>query len=282
MNNQVAKQQNAQPPTTIQSKSLLGIMASKFHINADQFKNTVLNTCFPNGRANTEELAAFLMVANEYSLNPLTKEIYAFPAKGGGIVPIVSIDGWMNLINSNPQFDGMEFDDQLDDKGNLVSVTCKIFRKDRSRPTSVTEYMDECIRPSIDTWKKWPRRMLRHKAAIQCARYAFGFSGIYDPDEGERIKDVNPTPTTIQEKAQHHINKAQETIDALTDEEYKEVLNRLEISAEQGGMEALQAEWSKLTNSERAQLSKDFKRVRTIAEDRDAGINVHTGEVIND
>ncbi|MCL6229905.1 recombinase RecT [Bartonella bilalgolemii] len=29
--------------------------------------------------------------------------------------------------------------------------------------------------------------MLRHKAVIQCARYAFGFSGIYDEDEAERI-----------------------------------------------------------------------------------------------
>ncbi len=31
--------------------------------------------------------------------------------------------------------------------------------------------------------------MLRHKALIQGARYAFGFAGIYDEDEGERIKD---------------------------------------------------------------------------------------------
>lgn len=37
--------------------------------------------------------------------------------------------------------------------------------------------------------------MLRHKAMIQAARYAFGFSGIYDEDEGSKIaemRDVTP------------------------------------------------------------------------------------------
>ena len=31
-------------------------------------------------------------------------------------------------------------------------------------------------------------RMLRHKAIIQCARIAFGFSGITDEDEGRVIR----------------------------------------------------------------------------------------------
>jgi hypothetical protein len=42
--------------------------------------------------------------------------------------------------------------------------------------------------------------MLRHKALIQAARYAFGFSGIVDPDEWERSpeslgpRDITPAP----------------------------------------------------------------------------------------
>jgi hypothetical protein len=32
--------------------------------------------------------------------------------------------------------------------------------------------------------------MLRHKVLIQCARVAFGYAGVYDPDEGERIRDA--------------------------------------------------------------------------------------------
>lgn len=178
-------------------RSLLADMASRYNMEPKAFADTLRATVVPP-KATNEEFAAFLMVAREYSLNPITKEIYAFPKQGGGIQPIVSVDGWANLINSHPQCDGFEFEDHLNDKGDLVSVTCRIYRKDRSRPTSATEYMVECKRET-STWKQWPRRMLRHKALIQAARYAFGFAGIVDPDEAERfttapqrIRDVTP------------------------------------------------------------------------------------------
>jgi hypothetical protein len=104
------------------------------------------------------------------------------------------VDGWLKLINQHQSFDGMEFDDAFDDKGSLVSVTCKMYRKDRSHPTVVTEYMSECVR-ATDTWRKWPARMLRHKATIQAARYSFGFAGIMEPDEAERMADRAPVQT---------------------------------------------------------------------------------------
>jgi phage recombination protein Bet len=166
-------------------RSLLAEMASRYGMEPKTFADTLRATVVPKDTSN-EEFAAFLVVAREYDLNPLTKEIYAFPKRGGGIVPIVPIDGWTNIINSHPALDGIEFDDHLDDKQKLTAITCRIWRKDRAKPIVVTEYMTECARDT-DTWKKWPRRMLRHKALIQCARYAFGFAGIVDPDEAERM-----------------------------------------------------------------------------------------------
>ena len=170
--------------------SLLTAMAKKYDMEAQTFANTLRATVVPKNITN-EEFAAFLMVAKQYGLNPITKEIFAFPKQGGGIQPIVSVDGWANLINSQPQCDGVEFVDNIDDKGNLVSITCQIYRKDRSRPTTATEYMEECRRDT-PTWKQWPRRMLRHKALIQAARYAFGFAGIVDPDEADRLPADQP------------------------------------------------------------------------------------------
>lgn len=168
--------------------SLIATMAGQYQMDPKAFADTVKATCLP-ATASPEEFAAFLMVANTYKLNPVIREIYAFPKKGGGLQPIVGIDGWMSLINSHPSCDGMEFDDQFDDKGKLASITCRIHRKDRKHPTMVTEYMEECKRPT-EPWTKWPARMLRHKAAIQCARYAFGFAGIIDPEEAERSPEV--------------------------------------------------------------------------------------------
>ncbi len=168
-------------------RSVLVTMATRYGMEPRAFEATLRATVVPKDTS-PEQFAAFLLVAREYSLNPILKEIYAFPTRGGGIQPIVSIDGWSNLVNSHPQCDGFDFEDHIDSAGALVSITCRMYRKDRKHPIVATEYMAECRR-ATDTWRQWPRRMLRHKALIQAARYAFGLSGIADPDEGARAHD---------------------------------------------------------------------------------------------
>ena len=196
--------------------SSTGLIASLSHsagLDPAEFTNTLKKTVMP-GNITNEQFIAFLMVAKKYDLNPITKEIYAFPAKGG-IQPIVSIDGWLKIINSDKQFDGMEFVDGMVD-GQLVSVTCRIFRKDRTHATELTEYMSECNR-GTQPWKDYPARMLRHKATIQCARYAFGLSGIYDPDEGERIAESVDTSSG-------EIINGEVIVEYCSDEKFESVL----------------------------------------------------------
>src|SRR5215216_3446861 len=166
-------------------RSITADMAGRYGMEAAAFEQTLRATVVPKG-ATREEFAAFLMVAKEHGLNPVTREIYAFPKKGGGIQPIVGVDGWANIINSHPAFDGMTFEDHQDDRGNVGAITCRIYRKDRAHPVEATEYLAECKR-GTEPWTNWPRRMLRHKAMIQAARYAFGFAGIVDPDEADRF-----------------------------------------------------------------------------------------------
>lgn len=158
-------------------------LAKQFNYNEEpaQLIQTLKATAF-KGNVSDDQFNALLFVATQHSLNPFTNEIYAFPSNGG-IVPVVGVDGWARIINGNSQFDGMEFEQDAE------SCTCKVYRKDRSHPVSVTEFMEECKRDT-KPWKSHPRRMLRHKAMIQAARLAFGFAGIYDEDEAERIKDA--------------------------------------------------------------------------------------------
>ena len=47
-------------------------------------------------------------------------------------------------------------------------------------------------------------RHVRHKAMIQCARLAFGFVGIYDEDEGERI--IQGDATIVRSEAIDELN----------------------------------------------------------------------------
>lgn len=172
--------------------SPFAVMAGRLNLDegatTQLMKNTLMKAKGGNAQVSDEELITFLSIANEYQLNPLSKEIYAFNNRGA-IQPIVSVDGWLKIINSHKQFNGMEFVDSIVD-GAITAVTCRIFRKDREHPTEVTEYMNECRGPS-EPWKKWPARMLRHKATIQASRYAFGLSGIIDPDEAERYEQTD-------------------------------------------------------------------------------------------
>lgn len=158
-------------------------LAKQFNYNEEpaQLIQTLKATAF-KGNVSDDQFNALLFVATQHGLNPFTNEIYAFPSNGG-ITPVVGVDGWARIINGNSQFDGMEFEQDAE------SCTCRIYRKDRSHPVSVTEFMEECKRDT-KPWKSHPRRMLRHKAMIQAARLAFGFAGIYDEDEAERIKDA--------------------------------------------------------------------------------------------
>ena len=160
--------------------SLVAKIASKYEVDPDKMMATLKATAF-KGNVSNEQMLALLVVADQHNLNPFTRELFAFPDKANGIVPVVSVDGWSRIINDHPQFDGVEF--KQDDE----QCTAIIYRKDRSHPTSITERMSECRR-NTSTWTSHPWRMLRHKALIQCARLAFGFSGIYDPDEADRIR----------------------------------------------------------------------------------------------
>ena len=157
-------------------------LSAKFGMGEEANVLETLKATAFKGQVNDAQMTALLIVANQYGLNPWTKEIYAFPDKNNGIVPVVGVDGWSRIMNDHPDFDGMDFEQ------NDESCTCRIYRKGRSHPIQVTEYMSECKR-NVGPWTTHPKRMLRHKAMIQCARLAFGFVGIYDEDEAARITE---------------------------------------------------------------------------------------------
>lgn len=173
--------------------SVLVRMAGKYGVDAEKMLATLKATAF-RGDVSNEQMMALLVVADQYDLNPWTKEIFAFPDRNNGIVPVVGVDGWSRIINTNPQFDGMDFvDGPLGNHSIPEWIECVIHRKDRTHPIRLREYFEEVYR-DVGPWKSHPRRMLRHKAMIQCARLAFGFVGVYDQDEAERIIEVQPLP----------------------------------------------------------------------------------------
>ena len=222
-----------------------------------ELANTLKATAF-KGQVSDAQMAALLIVASQYKLNPWTKEIYAFPDRQNGIVPVVGVDGWARIINSHPQFDGMEF--EQDDQ----ACTCIMYRKDRSRPVRVTEFMAECRREGVGPWKSHPRRMLRHKAMIQCARLAFGFGGIYDQDEAERINEA--AAPTVQ-----HMGAS----DVVQEPSSPELVAKAEAAATQG-LKSYQQFWGATVPTDRRSLTAGghHERLKRAAADADAARTV--------
>tara|TARA_R100000808_G_C2145621_1_gene153471 strand:+ start:1505 stop:2131 length:627 start_codon:yes stop_codon:yes gene_type:complete len=186
MTDQIATQNGSQP-------SALALMADRCNVEPTKLLKTLKETVFKG--ASDEELLALVVVSNRYGLDPLTKQIYAFPNRSGGIVPVVSADGWFSMMNQHPRFAGVEAEMAFDKDGKPESCTATLWLTGTDKPVKVTEYYGECFRKT-EPWQQMPSRMLRHKAICQAARIAFGFSGVYDEDEGRDIAQSVQKRTT--------------------------------------------------------------------------------------
>lgn len=154
------------------------------------------NTIMP--KASDEEMAAFALVCSSYKLNPLTREVYAFPTKSGGIMPMIGIDGWLKIAHQHEDYNGMSWAEGADADDRWCE--CTVYLKSTpEHPVTIREYLSEC-RQNTPVWGQRPKRMLRHRATIQAIRYALGISGVSDADDFEeqgyagsmQMRDVTP------------------------------------------------------------------------------------------
>lgn len=187
----------APPGAQLSSKnSVIFRIAERVGVTPEALQATVKATLMPAGATN-EQLLSFLLVADQYRLNPFLNQLYAFAAKGGGVKPMVPIDGWIKIAQDHPQYGGFtQRYVQHEIFGHGIET--EIVRKDWAKPAVHTEWLNEC-KGTSGPWQSHPGRMLGHKSFIQTARYAFGISGLYDEDEAERIRDI---PVEVRQPAE--------------------------------------------------------------------------------
>lgn len=200
-NNVIVEQAPAVTPqvqTTNQKDSLLMRLGTKWGVDWKELYNTLAKTCFKSkdGSAPTkEEMMSLLIIAEQAGLNPFLGEIYAFPGKTGGIVPIVGINGWRKIATGNPEYAGIRFEFSTE-KIEVAGVKCCEYIKAsvcRRRPDGTSyeaegyAFFDEKFR-GTDPWKQQPRQMLMNKAQIQALKNNFpSLSSLYDEEEGKDL-----------------------------------------------------------------------------------------------
>jgi hypothetical protein len=182
---------STQEVATRKPVGIIAKLASTYDMDPAAFETTLVGTIFPSGKARKEELAALCMIADRFGLDLIAREIYAFPNRGGGITPVISVDGWYKMANRAPTMDGLRFGYTYaasdTDRERPLSCVATLYRSDREHPVEVEEFHRECYRDT-PPWNNQPHRMLRHRAAIQAIRVAFGIAAL-DPDEAERIPE---------------------------------------------------------------------------------------------
>lgn len=133
--------------------------------------------------ADDVELAMFLELAKSAGLNPFKRELWLIKA-GNRAQIMVGLNGYLKIANLHPQFDGMEITLDSNEKGELLSATCKVHRKDRKYPSTGIALMKE-YRKSTPIWSQMPSVMLGKVAKCIAIREAFPLetAGTYAEEE---------------------------------------------------------------------------------------------------
>lgn len=171
-------------------------LAARLNVSSSSLQTTLKNTAFKG--CTDAEFVMLVIISNTYELNPLLREIYAFPKKGGGIQAIVGYDGWIRIANRHEQFDGLEFDHIEDGNGNLKAVEGILWRKDRSRPVKKMLYLKEFKR-NTEPWNNSPNHMLDVRCFCHTVRLGLGVSLGVEGDENLDVDqiDVGGEPTVL-------------------------------------------------------------------------------------
>lgn len=160
--------------------------------------------------ASDSEFKTFLYLCKNYNLDPLKKEIY-FIKYGGKSTVITSRDGYLKIANCHEQFDGIESDvvyegDTLlkrDDgslhiaygaehlsfeKAKLKGAFCSVFRKDRSKATTVFVSIKEYYKKDAFIWQQYTNAMILKVAEAMALKRAFAISGLVTREEVDDAK----------------------------------------------------------------------------------------------
>lgn len=133
-----------------------------------------------------ELLKAIFRIAKRFKLNPVLGHIAWELDAAGNYEVYIPIDGWIALIQREPRFKGLTFNQSTETENNIpLWMECAIYRSDLTQPITVREYLVE-LKTDHPIWQQMPRRMLRHKTMQQCVRLAFGISA----PEFEKIKEM--------------------------------------------------------------------------------------------
>lgn len=162
--------------------------------------------------ATQDELSMLLYLSKEYNLDPLKKEIYLIKY-GGRSTILTSRDGYLKIANEHASFNGLESDvvyhgDKLSrrddgsllieygaehlafDKSKMIGAFCSVFRKDRSKATTMFVSIKDYYKKGAPIWEQYTNAMILKVAEAMALKRAFSISGLVTQEEIAHTDDT--------------------------------------------------------------------------------------------
>lgn len=178
-NQQTATQQTqqAQPldrvlEQTTRQQSLAGDAARFLGVRADRlfdYLRNVWKTSKGQPPLTDQEMGVGIGLIARYELDPIAREVYVTRGKGG-IFAIVSIDGWLKVLDRTDHYDGFTVEIHHDDHGQIDWVETAIHSTKRKHPAIYRAYAAEYARVAGMVAKDMPSHMLRIFSLRHAAR----------------------------------------------------------------------------------------------------------------
>lgn len=157
---------------------------------------------------NDHEFAMFMEIVKATKLNPFKREIWAIKTNSytnkrgerveGRVQIFTGFMGFLAIANKHPQYDGAECDVVRGDDGLPEYAEARVYRKDRSRPSTARVYFKEFYKGGFggkeSNWDKMPVVMIRKVAMSHAHREAFPqeLGDLYAPEE-MNVDEPKPT-----------------------------------------------------------------------------------------
>lgn len=150
----------------------------------------------PNGLNSPEKVFVALQWGHELGLSPMVAVNNVAVINGK---PTLSADIMSAVVKRSPEYGGIKWIEMSDTKAE-----CEITRILPNGEKEVQRScftMDDAVKAGLagrDVWKKYPRRMLKHRCLSYGLKDVFPdlLAGLYDPEEMESVQSEKTTPTT--------------------------------------------------------------------------------------
>lgn len=151
-----------------------------------------------------EEMIEFAALCRQAGLNPATSEVAPL-VQGGRVSLIISVDGWIKVARSQPEFKGYKLipsETTVKAGQNEVPeyITSQIYVNGLDFPLEWRTYYREVMKSSSPVWQTMPNHMMQVRALANGIKRSFGLAA-FTPDEADNI--MQATAELVEEEPKH-------------------------------------------------------------------------------